>query len=69
MFYFAAMRQMATEGQSDKMASDMKEHVKQSCAIEFLHEEQNAPTVFCSCLMSIYGCQHSGERGGAFWQW
>jgi len=28
---------MAAEGQSEKMASDMEEWVKQRCVIEFLH--------------------------------
>jgi len=29
--HFVAMQQMAAEGQSDKMASDMEVHMKQSC--------------------------------------
>ena len=31
------------QGQSDKMASDMKVRMKQRCAIEFLHMENIAP--------------------------
>ena len=38
---------MAAEGQSDKMMSDMKMHVKQRCVIEFLHVEKN-------CLLEIH---------------
>jgi len=39
---FVAMQQMTAEGQSNKMASDMEEHVKQRCVIEFLHAEKIA---------------------------
>jgi hypothetical protein len=38
---FVAMRQMAAEGQSDKMASDMEVRMKQRCVTEFLHAEKN----------------------------
>ena len=38
------MQQMAAEGQSDKMTSDMEEHLKQRCVTEFLHVEKMAPT-------------------------
>jgi len=34
--HFVAVGQMAAEGQSDKMASDMEAHMKQRCVIEFL---------------------------------
>jgi len=33
--------QIAAEGQSDKMASDIEMDMKQMCAIEFLHAEKN----------------------------
>ncbi|MEQ5154436.1 hypothetical protein ABN254_21715, partial [Providencia rettgeri] len=36
-FHFAAVQQMAAEGQSDKMASDMEVHMKQRCVTNFLH--------------------------------
>ena len=36
--------QMAAEGQSDKMASDMEVCVKQMGVTEFLYEEKTAPT-------------------------
>jgi len=41
--HFIAMRQMTAEGQFEKTMPDMEVHVKQRCAIEFLHEEKNAP--------------------------
>ena len=37
---FVAVRQMAAEGKSDKMASDMEERMKQRCVTEFLHAEK-----------------------------
>ena len=37
---FVAMWQMAAEGQSDKMASDMEVHMEQKCGTEFLHSDQ-----------------------------
>jgi len=33
---------MAAEGQSDKMPSDLKQHMKQRCVIEFLCVEEMA---------------------------
>jgi len=37
--HFVTMTQMAAEGQSNKMASDMEVHMKQRCGLEFLHVE------------------------------
>ena len=37
---FLAVGQMAAEGQSDKMASDMEVHMKQRCVTEFLHAKK-----------------------------
>ena len=34
------MQQMAAEGQSDRMVSDMEVGVMQRCVIEFLHAEK-----------------------------
>jgi len=48
---------MATEGQSDRMASDMKVCMKQSCVPEFLHVEKMANTGIHWCLLNIYGDQ------------
>jgi len=36
------VQQMAAEGQTDKIASDMEMQMKQRCVIEFLHEEKMA---------------------------
>ena len=41
--HFVAMRQMAAEGETDKMVSDMEVCMKQSCVTEFLHVEKMAP--------------------------
>ena len=48
---------MTAEGQSDRMASDMEEHTKQRCGIEFLHEEKMAPTDVDRQLLNVYGDQ------------
>ena len=47
-FYF----QIAAEGQSDKMASNMKVCMKQKCINEFLHEETIACTDIHQCLLT-----------------
>ncbi len=49
------MQQMAAEGQSDKMASDMEVHVKQREFTEFLHEEKVGSIDIHSPLLNIYG--------------
>jgi len=41
------------QGQSDKMASDMKMRMKQRCAIEFLHMENIAPIDIHWCFLNI----------------
>ena len=40
-FRFVAVRQMAAEGHSDKVAPDMEVDIKQRCVIELLHVEKN----------------------------
>jgi len=37
---------MAAEGQSDKMVSDMKMHMKQKCVTEFLYADKMDPLTF-----------------------
>ena len=37
---FVAVQQMAAEGLSDGIVSDMEVHMKQSCVTEFLHVEK-----------------------------
>ena len=51
------MQQMAAEGQSDRMVSDMGVHLKQRCRIEFLHVEEIAPTGICQHLLNVVGDQ------------
>jgi len=43
LLHVVAVWQMAAEGQSDKMVSDMDMHLKQMCVSEFLHVENMAP--------------------------
>ena len=53
--HFAAMWQMAAEGQSGRMASGMEVHRKQRCVTEFLREEKRAPTDIPWWLLNVYG--------------
>ena len=69
-----AMKQMAAEGQSDRMLSDMGVHMEQRYGTEFLHAEKMAPMDIHRCLLNIYGdqpvrCEHSETVGGAFQEW
>ena len=43
LLHVVAVQQMAAEGQSDRMASDMEVHMKQGCRTEFLHVGKMAP--------------------------
>ena len=52
--YFVDMWQMAAEGQSDRMASDMEVHVKQKCVVEFRHLEKIVPIDIHWCLLNFY---------------
>ena len=47
--YSVAVWQIAAEGQSDKMVSDMEVHVKQRCVTEFLHAEKMVSTDTLHC--------------------
>ena len=51
------MRQLATEGQSDKMASDTEVRMEQRHGIEFLHTGKIAATEIHQCLWNVYGDQ------------
>ena len=42
--HLVADRQMAAEGQSDRMVSNMEVCMEQRCFTEFLHVEKMAPT-------------------------
>ena len=57
LLYFIAVQQMAAEGQSDKMVSDMEVRMKQRCVIKFLHAEKIAPSDIHQHLLNMYGNQ------------
>ena len=67
------MKQMASEGKSDEMTSDMEMRMKQKHVTEFLCAENIAPIDIHSCLLNVYRDQtqseHSEAVGGAFQQW
>ena len=46
---------MAVEGQSDRIAADMKVCVKPGCVIKFLHAEDVAPIHIYEFLLNVYG--------------
>jgi len=50
-----------TERQSDKMISDLEEHMKQRCVFEFLLEEKVAPIDTHQHLLNVYGDQPEDE--------
>ena len=52
---------MAGEGQSDKMASDMKACMDQRWVIEFPHAEKMASIDICQCLLNIWRPKSGGE--------
>ena len=47
--------QVAAEGQSDTMASNMEVQMKQRCVIEVLNVEKMAPIDIHQHLLNIYG--------------
>ena len=51
------MGQMAAEGQSDRMTSDMEVGMKQRYGTELLHVEKIAPIDIHQCLLNVYGGQ------------
>jgi hypothetical protein len=57
---FVAVRQMAAEGQIDKMVSDMEVHMKQRCVTELLHAEKFGPNYIHRRLLNVYGDQIVG---------
>ena len=54
-FCFVAMWQMAAEGQSDKMVSDLEVWMKQRSDTEFLRVEKMAPADIHWHLLNICG--------------
>jgi len=53
--YFVAVWQLAAEGQSNKMASDVETYMKQRCRTAFLHMEKIAYTDIHWHLLNVYG--------------
>ena len=72
-FRVVAIQQMAAEGQSDRMASDMEECMKQRGVTEFLHAEKKSTPwqslTLAECFQSpTSGCEHSEAVGDTFQQ-
>ena len=59
-FHFVAVKQMAVEGQFDKMVSDMEVLMQQKCVTEFLGGEKMAPSGIHQCLLKVSGDQTVG---------
>lgn len=57
LLHVVAVWQLAAEGHSDKMASDVEVHMKQSCVTELFHEENMAPIDSHQYLLNVYGDQ------------
>ena len=67
LLHFAAVQQMAEDGQSVRMASDVKVCMKQRCITELPPVEKIAPTDIHQRLLNIYREQTvdiSTGRGG-----
>ena len=63
---FIVTRQMATQEQSDKMASGVTLQMKQRCVTKFLDEEKMAPTKIHH-LLSVYGDQTADVSTVKWW--
>ncbi len=59
--------QMAAEGQSDRIASDIEVWMKQRCDTEFFHAEKMAPINIHRCLLNFYGDQTVDVSTGRCW--
>ena len=55
VFHYLSMQQMAAEGQSDKMFSDIDVCMKQRHGTEFLHVGKTAPIDIHQSLLANYG--------------
>jgi len=55
--YVAAAQQMAAEGQSDQMESNVEVHITQRNVIEFLHVEKITSIDIHQCSLNVYGDQ------------
>jgi len=51
--HFLDVQQITAEELSDKMISDVEEHVKKRCVIELLHAEKLAPIDNHQCLLNV----------------
>jgi len=52
LLHFVAMLQMTSEGQSDKMASNMEVRMKEMGVTEFLDVEKMVPLDIYQCLLN-----------------
>ena len=59
------MWQIAVEGQSDKLVTDMEAHMKQKCGTKFLHELKPASIDICWMFMETK--QWMWAQGGGGW--
>jgi len=55
--HFVAVEQMAAEGQSDRLVSDVEAHMEQRRVPQFLHVEKMAPIGIHCCLLNVCGEQ------------
>lgn len=55
-----AMQQLAPEGQTDRMISDVEVQMKHKCVTEFLHMKKTASVCIHRCLLNVYGDQTMG---------
>ena len=70
LLHFVAVQQMAAEGQSDKMASNMKVHMKHGILPRGKNDTYWHLSVLAEHLWRANsGCEHSEVVGGAFQQW
>lgn len=67
IFCFVAVRQIGLEGQSDKMAVNMKVYMKQRCVTEFFHVEKMPPIDICQHILNIYGDQTEDVSTVRWW--
>ena len=61
------MQQMAAEGQSDRMASDMELCMNLRCVMKFLHAEKAALINICVFLLNVYGEQTVDVSAVRWW--
>jgi len=62
-FHFVTLQQMAAEGQSDRMTSDMEVSMKQKSGTKFLCVEKIEPTGNHQCLLNVSGGHTLDDSG------